>query len=259
MSTAQDEFDALAGSQRTHTTHHPSDSSSDVDSSSDTDAAHHYTRSGPSLRSRNQSHHNRNADSDDVSDDDDDWDDRYGNGTSGLAQKKGPAYTIPKGDVGRRGNTGPKGVIADARAAEREKRERQRAVMLAARGLNGHRAAPVDEREEEGRKWYQDADAQIHEDEYEEDAAEKDEADDGFMQQWRRKRMDELEMAKANGTIGADAAGSRRGQGKVQVVDALGYLDAVEEAPRGVVVVVFIADFEVRGFRSLKGVIACRC
>jgi hypothetical protein len=74
---------------------------------------------------------------------------------------------------------------------------------------------------------------------------EEDEEDEDFMELWRKKRIDELEAAKKNGTIGSNAHGRTINRGRVQVVDALGYLDAIEEAPRGSVVVVFISDEEV--------------
>ena len=230
---AQDEFDALAASQRHRASHHPADASDDSDAKSEAEGNPSYSRTKPSLRSNG---HDTVGDEDpDEDDDDDDWDQRYGAG-SGLGRKTTPAYTIPKGDIGRRGNTGPKGVIADARAAEREMFERKLAMIAASRAKRVRNYEP----EDTGRKWHEDEDAN-HEDLEEEGGA-----DEEFMEQWRQKRMGELETAKANGTIGATAYGTRRGHGRVQVVDALGYLDAIEESPRGTVVVVFISDDEVR-------------
>jgi len=231
---AQDEFDALAASQRHRLSHHHADASDDSDANSDADPSTSYPRAKPSLRSNG---HDTAAGDEDPNedDDDDDWDQRYGGG-SGLGRKTAPAYTIPKGDIGRYGNTGPKGVIADARAAEREMFERKRAMIAASRAKRSQNHEP----EDTGRKWHEDDDVN------DEDLEEEDGADEEFMEQWRQKRMGELETANANGTIGASAYGRRRGHGRVEVVDALGYLDAIEESPRGVVVVVFISDDEVR-------------
>jgi len=226
---AQDEFDALAASQKHSFSHHPADASDESDANSEADPSTSYARAKPSLRS---SGHDTAAgdEAPNEDDDDDDWDQRYGGG-SGLGRKTAPAYTIPKGNIGRYGNTGPKGVIADARAAEREMFERKRAMIAASRAKRIQNHEP----EDTGRKWHED-----------EDLDEEDGADEEFMEQWRQKRMGELETANANGTIGASAYGKRRGHGRVEVVDALGYLDAIEESPRGVVVVVFISDDEVR-------------
>lgn len=230
---AQDEFDALAASQRHRLSHHPADTSDDSDADSDTDPSTIHSRAKPSLRSNG---HDAPAGDEEPNedDDDDDWDQRYGGG-SGLGRKSTPAYTIPKGDIGRHGNTGPKGVIADARAAEREMLERKRAMIAASRAKRVQNHEP----EDTGRKWHEDRDAN------DEELDKEDGADEEFMEQWRQKRIGELETAKANGTIGASAYGTRKGYGKVHVVDALGYLDAIEESPRGVVVVVFISDDEV--------------
>ena len=231
---AQDEFDALAASQKHSFSHHPADASDESDANSEADPSTSYTRAKPSLRS---SGHDTAAgdEAPNEDDDDDDWEQRYGDG-SGLGRKTAPAYTIPKGDIGRYGNTGPKGVIADARAAEREMFERKRAMIAASRV----KRVQTHEPEDTGRKWHENDNVN------DEDQDEEDGADEEFMEQWRQKRMGELETAKANGTIGASAYGRRKGHGKVQVVDALGYLDAIEESPRGVVVVVFISDDEVR-------------
>lgn len=231
---AQDEFDAFAASQKTKLSRHRDDaSSSDETADSDLENKPRYGQSKPSLRCGGGRSNTRNADEDsDNDDDDDDWDERYGAANSAIGKNsKTPGYTIPKGDIGRDGNTGPKGVIADARAAEREKIAQKRA-LLAAKNRGPIRARDG-EQEAEGRKWYEDGDENG-----------QDEDDEDFMAQWRMKRIDELEAAKKNGTIGSNAYGQPVQRGKLQVVDAMGYLDAIEKAPKGMVVVVFISDEE---------------
>jgi len=184
-----------------------------------------------------------NEDDDADDDDDDDWDARYGGSSVFAVKDKG--YQIPKGEQGRvQGNTGPKGVIADARAAEREKREekegarRRGHVRTAERGL--------EEEEEVGRKWFEDDDESDDDDEDEDDEDDEDDdgdGDDSFMKEWRRKRMGEVAAAVARKNNKGNSGS--RGKGIVEEVDALGYLEAVDGAARGDVVVVYISDSEV--------------
>lgn len=234
-SAAADEFAALQRSQISHLSHHPADSSisdsSDIDS--DTSASNQtYRQTQPSLRFGNSRRRNNNV-VHDEDDEDDDWDARYG-GTS-VFTKTGKGYEIPKGDAGRiEGNTGPKGVIADARAAEKEKFElelRKRREKSGVLGTGTHVRSEIDE--EVGRKWYEDESE--HEDE---DEDQDEDGDESFMKEWRRKRMSEVEALARNGSRGG-------GSGKIEMVDALGYLEAVDGAARGRVVVVYISDSEV--------------
>jgi len=235
-SAAADEFAALQRSQISHLSHHPSDDSntdSDAIDSDDNDHKPSYKQTKPSLRFGNSRQTNAARGADDYDDDDDDWDARYGGTSVFSAKDKG--YEIPKGEQGRvLGNTGPKGVIADARAAEREKREEE----VAKRRMKDRRITRTDQgREEEtGRKWYEDeSDPESGNEEEDEDG------DDSFMKEWRRKRMGEVEALARNGGSGA----GRVGKGIVEAVDALGYLEAVDGAARGMVVVVYISDSEV--------------
>jgi len=227
-SAAADEFAALQRTQITNLSHHPSDDTdSDINSDDDAHKAS-YRQSKPSLRFGNSRHNNNDNDVGEDDDDDDDWDARYGGSSVFAVKDKG--YQIPKGEQGRvQGNTGPKGVIADARAAEREKREEEVARK------RGH--VRTDERGEEekvGRKWFEDGDENGDDDEEEEDGE--------FMREWRRKRMGEVTSAVARRNKGNSGS---RGKGIVEEVDALGYLDAVDGAARGDVVVVYISDSEV--------------
>lgn len=236
-SAAADEFAALQRTQTTHLSHHPSDDSdsdsNDIDSDDD---AHKptYRQAKPSLRFGNSRHkkHNNNDEDDEngEDDDDDDWDARYGGSSVFAVKDRG--YELPKGEQGRMmGNTGPKGVIADARAAEREKREEKEVARRRGHVRMDERAEG--EEEEVGRKWYQDED---------ESGDDDDDDDDGeFMKEWRRKRMGEVAAAAA---VARKSSGSR-GKGIVETVDALGYLEAVDGAARGDVVVVYISDSEV--------------
>jgi hypothetical protein len=235
---AQDEFDALAATQKSKLSRHRDDASSSDDAAADSDleTTTRYGQSRPSLRAGGGRSNTANKDEDSENDDDDDdWDERYGAANAAIGKNsKDPGYSIPTGDIGRQGNTGPKGVIADARAAEREKNEQRRVIAAAAKNRGGASRINGGSGEVEGRKWYEDG-----------EEPEDDGEDEDFMEQWRRKRIDELEAAKKNGTIGANVHGPPAHRGKLQLVDAMGYLDAIEEAPKGMVVVVFISDEEV--------------
>lgn len=131
-------------------------------------------------------------------------------------------------DAGR--TTGVKGVIADARAYENARRSKWKDRVRAARqsvfGVNSaQRSSDIDS---EG------------------SAEEQDPDEEAFLQQWRESRRRELEAETAKGQIrNRRTSPSVRIYGRLDEVDALGYLDAIEKVGRETVVVVFVYDHEV--------------
>jgi len=137
--------------------------------------------------------------------------------------------------------TGVKGVIADARSYETARREKWTSKMRSARrsvfGINGGGGSKHHHHDESGTE--SDASA----------AALDDPEEEAFIQRWREERRRQLE---AVGTSAPPPARSRRTSpsvrryGRLDQVDALGYLDAIEKVRRETVVVVFVYDHEVR-------------
>ncbi|KAK8101062.1 hypothetical protein PG999_011436 [Apiospora kogelbergensis] len=143
---------------------------------------------------------------------------------------EGGDYKLPPAafDSGRA--TGVKGVIADARAYEEARqskwRNRVRAARRSVMGI-GDLVRSKDNQSAENS---------------EEDVDEDEEA---FLQQWRESRRQELE-SEAQGKTRANrrTSPSLRMFGRLDTVDALGYLDSIEKVGRETVVVVFVYDHE---------------
>jgi len=137
-------------------------------------------------------------------------------------------------DAGR--TTGVKGVIADARAYEMARRSkwmnRVRAARRSVFGLDSHASA--------------NAAGQKSESETDEEGSASDLQDEEtFLQQWRDSRRRELESAASRSIRNRRTSPSVRVYGRMDEVDALGYLDAIEKVGRETVVVVFVYDHEV--------------
>ncbi|KAH9883865.1 thioredoxin-like protein [Xylariomycetidae sp. FL2044] len=128
-------------------------------------------------------------------------------------------------DSGR--STGVKGVIADARAYEQARQSKWRSRVRAARksvfGVNN--ATP------------KVADAQSGDSE-----DDVDQNEESFLQQWRESRRLELEKEARNSIRNRRTSPSLRMFGRMDTVDALGYLDAIEKVGRETIVVVFVYD-----------------
>jgi hypothetical protein len=145
-----------------------------------------------------------------------------------------PEITLPPAsfDAGR--TTGVKGVIADARAYELARRSKwmnrvraaRRSVFGVESHANGQRSAGESETDEEG----------SHSDVHDEEA---------FLQQWRESRRRELESEANRAIRNRRTSPSVRVYGRLDEVDALGYLDAIEKVGRETVVIVFVYDHEV--------------
>jgi hypothetical protein len=150
----------------------------------------------------------------------------------GLGQIKLPPASF---DCGRA--TGVKGVIADARSYEQAKKTKWVDRVLAARrsvfGMDVLSGAGRNRSSSRG------------------ESASGESAGEGpdeerFLQQWRESRRRELEATSRNGPIRSRRTSpSVRIFGRLDEVDAMGYLDAIEKVARETTVVVFVYDHEV--------------
>ncbi|KAK4186826.1 thioredoxin-like protein [Podospora australis] len=125
-------------------------------------------------------------------------------------------------------STGVKGVIADARSFETARRstwkDKARAVRQSVFGLDSARHGSSGP----------DSDGSGGEDADEEE----------FIQRWRESRKRELEEESRKPVRNRRTSPSVRMYGRMEEVDALGYLDAIEKVGRETVVVVFVYDHE---------------
>ncbi|KAG6023031.1 hypothetical protein E4U41_002099 [Claviceps citrina] len=138
-------------------------------------------------------------------------------------------------DSGR--STGVKGVIADARSFETARRSKwiDRAKSSARRSIMGiagavQRGGGSDSRSESET----DSDA----------VSGMDSDEETFLQQWRETRRRELESEAGRAVRTRRTSPSVRVYGRLDEVDALGYLDAIERVSRETKVVVFVYDPE---------------
>lgn len=150
------------------------------------------------------------------------------NGSAEASQN----FKLPSTSFSSMGHsTGVKGVIADARAYEEARqtrwRDRVRATRRSVFGMAGLAKAkePKEDNSSEG---------------------EPDEDEEAFLQQWRETRLQELEQEAQSQIRNRRTSPSLRLFGRLDTVDALGYLDAIEKVGRETTVVVFVYDNEVR-------------
>lgn len=175
-----------------------------------------------------------------------------GNGSSYDAYTTNPAFYAPDD-----ANTGPKGVIADARAYERAwlARRRNKSPPNGHGGNNNMGMWPF-RRDENNNNHNGGRHATPPEATTSADGADSNEEDDlledgEFLQRWRHERLAELK-AQGQQRDGRRQSPSMRRYGRVTTVDAVGYLDAIEKVGRETVVVVCIYDDEVFFFLSLS-------
>ena len=119
-------------------------------------------------------------------------------------------------------NTGPKGVIADARSFETAKKRSFRQTLYAFSNSFSR---------EKSKSPSPDLSA--------------DDEEDDFMRQWRANRLDELARNNQDVRTRRQSPSQRR-YGSLVAVDPSGYLDAVEKVHAYTTVVVLIYDDEVR-------------
>ncbi|KAF1957704.1 thioredoxin-like protein [Byssothecium circinans] len=127
-------------------------------------------------------------------------------------------YYLPS--IRSEANTGPKGVIADAHAFEKAKKQARRFTWSKKAQPEGYTVTA-----------YHD-EKQLSSDE---------DGEDGFMRRWREARLKELQTAGQR-IRSRTTSPSRRVYGNMPQVDGEGYLEAIEKVARDVTVVVFIYD-----------------
>lgn len=129
-------------------------------------------------------------------------------------------------------NTGPKGVIADARSFETAKKRSLRQTLYAF--ASGESPPLFGNRSRAGRESSKSRSP----------SPEASDDEDEFMRRWRANRLEQL--ASMNQEIRTRRQSpSKRRYGSLTAVDPAGYLDAVEKVPVDTVVVVLIYDDEV--------------
>ena len=131
-------------------------------------------------------------------------------------------------------NTGPKGVIADARSFETAKKRSFRQTLSA---FSHGASSPLF-----GSKSKKQFDYSREKSPSPDRSASSD--DEEFMNQWRANRLDELLTMKQQ-ELGRRRSPSKRKYGTVVAVDPVGYLDAIEKVHQDTTVVVLIYDDEV--------------
>ena len=196
-SAAQDEFDGIFNSLDKSSKTHPEDKD---DSSSDHD--------GTTLHSRNEDDHTPPA----------------------KASPVMPSATYIPTNTQFDANTGPKGVIADARSFETAKKRTFRQTLYAF--ASGESPPLFGNRNRFTREKSKTPSPDISDDE------------DEFMRTWRANRMEQL--ASMNQIHTRRQSPSKRRYGSLVTVDPAGYLDAVEKVPTDTIVVVLIYDDEAR-------------
>lgn len=198
--SAQDEFNALYNRENATPSTHPED----VSASSDNDST--------TLHSAN--------------DDDLAFDANY-------AAEMSATYHIPS-TAHFDANTGPKGVIADARNFESAKKRSFRQTLQA---LSNCQTPPLFGKQKKSAFNFSREKSASPENS-------ADDEEDEFMRTWRANRLDELaSMSKDLRT--RRQSPSQRKYGTLIAVDPSGYLDAVEKVPTDTIVVVLIYDDEV--------------
>ena len=178
-------------------------------------------------------------------------------------------------------NTGPKGVLADARAYERawqEARQKSSSALNVSTIVNGgnRNSGPwpftragsrnPSRRRIKANSYEDDVDSKTNRESGGDDdkgGGEEEEEEDDFMHRWRHDRLNQLRNTSttiitntsAPTTTTTTKSGRRsipslRRYGSVESVDAIGYLDAIERVGRDTIVVVYIYDDQVLSLSS---------
>ena len=206
MSTtaAQDEVDALFASRDSHLRTHPEDATSD-------------SSNPPSDDEVTNAH---------FSDED-----RDPSAASLSNNMPSSVYHIPNSTTFD-ANTGPKGVIADAKSFDRARKRGFRQTLYA------FSESVFDKYKSPSPPAFTTTESNSSHD------SSADE-DDDFMREWRAKRMIELSSVNGQERRTRRQSPSKRRYGYMTTVDAIGYLDAVEKVAADTMVVVCIFDEEV--------------
>ena len=136
-------------------------------------------------------------------------------------------------------NTGPKGVIADARSFESAKKRSFRQTLYA---FASGESPPIFS------KWKDSNSNKENREKSQSKSPSPDVSDEEeeFMQTWRANRLAQLSTMNQEGRNTRRQSPSKRRYGTVVNVDPAGYLDAIEKVSSDTVVVVLIYDDEVR-------------
>ncbi|RAH53593.1 phosducin [Aspergillus piperis CBS 112811] len=147
--------------------------------------------------------------------------------TSSAMHSRNPSsYRVPNTVFDA--NTGPKGVIADAQAFERARKSSFRRTLLGVAGLDrSHYNKSVND------------DATLLQNSSPPDGSSASDDEERFLHQWRAARMQEMQARSLR-----KPSPRRKLYGSVDIVDAVGYLDAIEKVTSGTVVVVCVYDPE---------------
>lgn len=150
-----------------------------------------------------------------------DTDDELGIPKAMRSTNNSANYVLPS--IRSEANTGPKGVIADAHAFEKARKQARRFTWSKKTTPESYTVTA-----------YHD----------EKQLSSDDDGEESFMRQWREARLKELQ------TVGQrirsrTTSPSRRVYGNMPAVDGEGYLEAIEKVARDVTVVVFIYDDQV--------------
>ncbi|KAI5917937.1 hypothetical protein F4810DRAFT_694251 [Camillea tinctor] len=177
--------------------------------------------------------HPEDRDDDHYDDSDEDEEDQHRNAQIDAAMRNpsiGGDIKLPPASFDSGRSTGVKGVIADARAYEQARQSKWRnKVRAARRSVFGVGEIPkVPDSQSAG-----ESDEDLDPDE------------ESFLKQWRDARRQELENEAKNNIRTRRTSPSLRTWGRMDTVDALGYLDAIERVGRDTTVVVFVYDHEV--------------
>lgn len=136
-------------------------------------------------------------------------------------------------------NTGPKGVIADARAYERARKHSLRNNMRTHSGNSVSSQQPFTKTKSDTPDFGREKSGSPDD---------RPDDDDDFIRNWRQNRINELQDPRTR-----RMSPSKRKYGSLEPVDAVGYLDAIEKVSADTVVVVCIYDNQVRrAFRPLR-------
>lgn len=199
-SAAQEEFNQILQSNKERTSTHPEDR--DSNSSSGNEAEEEDNEHLPS----------------DPSDTEDNMRSRTG------------TYQVPSTIYDA--NTGPKGVIADAQAFERARKQSFRKTLGGPGGGHGHSSS---------KGTSDDTNLLSNKNNSPPSGSNSNDEDESrFMRKWRESRMHQLQSFSLR-----RSSPKRKVYGSVDAVDAAGYLDAVERVPSDTVVVVCIYDPDV--------------
>lgn len=202
---------------------------------------------------RDKSHRTRHPDDDDDDaasflESDSDGDNEATPRTSDVENHPPPTsrYQIPSYDRSNSGttNTGPKGVIADARDHRDGKRSARTSV-------NASRTSFQSQVQGNG---YTNGAPQIpasvgEEHEGSDDGMEDETLDDEYMDRWRMNRLKQLQGSRV-GSSGKERRAAQGRYGSIVPVDGEGYLEAVDGSGSVTVVVVYIYDDMVSTFSS---------